>query len=316
MKRLGWALAWLLCLALGASGAGAASAASAAAAAAADCPPPPAAIDPATPAENHGMLWRLRRGGGESFLFASLHLGRPAWALPGPALRQAWAQTDLLAVELDMHDSATQTALATLPPPTRRFPAALQQRLDAQARAACVPAQMLADLHPLLQVSTLTLMAGRWDGLDAAFGQEAALLALARAQGRKVVALETAQRQLRALIPPDEREAARQVAQALGQLERGEVRAPMLRLATAWARGDMAALQDYERWCGCVQTEADRRWLRALNDDRNPALAARIRALHDGGARALVAVGALHMTGPQALPALLARLGFEVERIR
>ena len=281
----------------------------------ADCPPLPVPIDAAAPAQNHGMLWRLRRGGADSFLFASLHLGRPAWALPGPALREAWAQTDLLAVELDVHDGATQRALATAPLPIRPLSAALQRRLAAQVQAACLPPQALVGLHPLLQVSTLTLLAARWDGLDAAFGQEEALLALARAQGRKVLALETAQAQLQALITPDEREAARHVAQALGQLERGEVRAPMLRLANAWARGDMAELQSYERWCGCVQTESDRRWLRSLNDGRNPAMAARIKALHDGGAQALVAVGALHMTGPQALPALLVRLGFELERI-
>ena len=55
-------------------------------------------------------------------------------------------------------------------------------------------------------------------------------------------------------------------------------------------------------------------WLHA--NGRNPAMAARIKALHDGGARALVAVGALHMTGPQALTVLLKRMGFEVERIQ
>ncbi|CAN5211494.1 TraB/GumN family protein [soil metagenome] len=286
-------------------------------AAPAACPPPPQAIDAAAgPAADHGLLWRLRRGGHDSYLFGSMHLGRPAWARPGPALRGAWAQTDVLAVELDAGAAQTQAALAAVPPLPRPLKPAIQQRLDAQLGAACLPPQALDGLHPLLQVSTLTLLAGRWDGLDSAFGQEVMLLGMARAEGRPVVALETGEQQMRALIPADEHELTRSIEQALTQLERGEVRGPMLRLALAWERGDFAALQSYERWCDCVQTAADRRALRALNDGRNPALAEAIMALHDGGARVFAAVGALHMTGPQALPVLLRKLGFELARIR
>jgi uncharacterized protein YbaP (TraB family) len=280
------------------------------------CPPPPESVDTITHgATNHGLLWRLRRGGHDSYLYGSMHVGRPAWARPGPALREAWARSDLLAVELDAADAGTQAAVAAVPPPARPLKPALLKRLNAQADAACLPPQALAGYHPVLQVSTLTLMAGRWDGLDPAFGQEAALLNLAREQGRRVVALETAGQQMQALIPTDAAQTALSVEQALTQLERGEVRGPMLRLALAWERGDLAELEGYERWCDCIHSAADRRDMRRLNDGRNPAMAARIKGLHDGGASALVAVGALHMTGPRALPILLKRLGFEVTRI-
>ena len=55
--------------------------------------------------------------------------------------------------------------------------------------------------------------------------------------------------------------------------------------------------------------------MRRLNDERNPALADGIEAQHRRGRRVLAAVGALHMTGPQALPVLLAQRGFKVERV-
>lgn len=286
------------------------------------CPPPPDRAQTSVEAgTDHGLLWRLKRGGHESYLYGSMHLGRPAWAQPGPALREAWAKTEVLAVELDAADEATQAAMAAVPQPTRPLKKGLRQRLAAQTEAACLPAQALTGFHPLLQVSTLTLLAGRWDGLDGAFGQEPLLLARARAEGRRVVALETAALQMAALVPAsDGAETARSIDQALTQLERGrrhsEVRSPMLRLALAWERGDLAELEGYERWCDCIHSAADRREMRRLNDDRNPAMAARIKALHDSGAGALVAVGALHMTGPQALPLLLKRMGFEVERLR
>jgi hypothetical protein len=87
------------------------------------------------------------------------------------------------------------------------------------------------------------------------------------------------------------------------------------RLAQAWETGDLAALEDYERWCECAATDADRDFLRKLNDERNAPLADAIEAQHQQGRRVFAAVGALHMTGPQSLPRLLAQRGFKVERV-
>ena len=78
---------------------------------------------------------------------------------------------------------------------------------------------------------------------------------------------------------------------------------------------DLKALGAYPRWCGCADSPAERAWLKRVNDDRNGPLAARIDALHGAGQRLLVAVGALHMSGPQALPRLLAERGFTVEAL-
>lgn len=291
-----------------------------ASAAFADCPPPSAAPTPAereaAAAQDRGMLWRLRREGRDSYLFASLHLGRAAWTQPGPALRRAWSATDTLALELDISDPKTIAALVqAVPQPKTPLPAPLLERLDTQARAACIPPPALAPLHPLLRLTTLTMMAARWDGLDPSFGQEALLLGLAHGQSRRIVALETPEDQLRALIPDDDAELRAALAEGLDLLEAGQVRAPIRKLADAWARGDDATLAGYEQWCDCVKTERDRRWLQRLNEGRNPQIAAGIAAQHAQGRRVLAAVGALHMTGPRGLPALLGQMGFEVTRI-
>jgi uncharacterized protein YbaP (TraB family) len=287
----------------------------AAAAAPAQCPPQVQAVAAGSAEPDRGMLWRLRRDGHDSYLFGSLHIGRPAWAQPGPALRQALQDTEVLALELDLSDPATQAALARTPRLAKPLTAALQARLATQMRAACMPAQALEGLHPLLQLSHLTMLTGRWDGFDAAFGQEVQLLAFAHKQGRQVVALERVEDQLQALIPSDAAAVQRSIEDGLTQLEQGSVRGPMRRMALAWARGDLSDLQNYEQWCDCVHSEDERRWLRRLNDERNPQLAARIATLHGQGTRVLAAVGALHMSGPQALPLLLAKDGFEVTRI-
>lgn len=281
------------------------------------CPPQPPvptakqAAAWAARAPDRGPLWRISRGGHSSYLFGSLHVGKPDWAYPGPALRAAWAATEVLAVELDPADVAPALAAAG---PAAPLPPALAQGVAAQAEAACLPPALLSPLPAMLQLSLLTLMEARRDGFDAGFGQDLMLLARARAEGRPVRSLETVQEQMAALAPePAERDEV--LAGALQQLQQGQVRRPLRQLAEAWQRGDLRTLADYPRWCGCADTPAERAWFKRVNDDRNGPLADRIAALHGAGQRLLVAVGALHMSGPQALPRLLAERGFTVERL-
>jgi len=286
---------------------------------------PPAAAMPkaeqaqalAAAAPDRGLLYRLSRDGLSSYLYGTLHVGRMEWLFPGPQLRQAMAQSKVLALELDLQDPATLRQLSQPPRHSQplRLSTAERQRLSAQARAACLPDGALASLHPLLQLSSYTVLQGRWDGLDPSFGQEQMLSTWAHQQGRQVQALESAELQQQALIPKQARQARQALLKGLEQLERGQVRPVLRRLAEAWAAGDIATLQDYESWCDCIHSEQDRAELSRLNDARNPALARGIAALHAQGRPVLAAVGALHLSGDQSLPKLLAQLGFEVERL-
>jgi uncharacterized protein len=103
--------------------------------------------------------------------------------------------------------------------------------------------------------------------------------------------------------------------QTLAQLEDTSGRRVLDKLTQAWERGDLAALEDYEAWCECASTEAEKAFMRKLNDERNPPLADGIEAQHKAGKRVFAAVGALHMTGPQSLPKLMQQRGFKVERV-
>ncbi len=268
-------------------------------------------------APNRGLMWRVSRDGRTSFLFGTLHVGKPEWLFPGPALREAFGATDTLALELDVTDARVlqdlREAMAAMP--ALALKPALRKRLEQQVSAACLPAQALAGLHPVMQVVTLTLLAARWEQLDARFGQEMALAEQARAQGKAVVSLETARDQMQALIPRDAAGGLAMLEDSLEQLESNAVRPMLRRMARGWSEGDLADLQAFEAWCQCARTPAERAALKRLNDERNPAMAERFEALHAQGKQVLVAVGALHMIGPLGLPRLLAQRGFQLERL-
>jgi len=280
-------------------------------------PPSPQQLQAAAAqARDRGLLWRLTRDGRTSYLYGTIHIGRLDWAFPGEQVRAALMASDTLALEIDVGDP--HMAARMQPPADSVVPSlapALRERLDRQIDAACVPKALLASQHPVMQVLTLMVLAARWQGLDPGYAQEFVLSGIARAAQRRVVSLESPESQMAALIPRDAAGTERAVAQMLEQLEQGDARRVVARLADAWARGDLAEIADYERWCNCATSDEDRAQMQTLNDDRNPALADGIEALHRDGRGVFAAVGALHMTGAKALPTLLQQRGFTVRRV-
>jgi uncharacterized protein YbaP (TraB family) len=267
-----------------------------------------------TRGEDRGLLWRIARDGHASYLFGTVHVGKPGWQVLGPQTAAALRASDLLALEIDPTDPAV---LAALEDASRApvLPEALIKRLLVATERACVPLLALARLHPVLQATTLTVLDARWLGLDPNHSLEMLLVQRAKARRLRVVSLETAEEQKRTLVPTDAAEALAVIEQTLDQLDNGTSRRVLERLVRAWEQGDLATLERYEDWCECAGTDDERAFLRRLNDERNAPLAERIAALHRQGRRVFAAVGALHMTGAAALPRLLAERGFKVERV-
>ena len=311
-RSAGLVVAWALCaLLFGTSGTGAWAQAA--------CPPPLPTQASTGPERDRGLLWRITRDGRSSFLFATLHVGKPAWRRFGPQLSAALRSTEVLALEIDPSDPELFHALADLQPQgllPDALPEALQKRLNEAYARACIAPESLATLHPVLQATTLMVLDARWLGMDPSLAMEHLLLARVRSSGRRVVALETVAQQKAVLVPADPADALAVLDTSLTQLEDKTSRRVLERLSQAWEEGDLAMLEDYASWCECTHSEDDKAYMRRLNDERNPPMADGIEAQHQRGKRIFAAVGALHMTGPQALPLLLAQRGFKVERVR
>lgn len=309
---------WFACAALLLAHGGAAAQA---AQAVIPCPPELTSDRGAVAADerNRGLLWRVTRDGRSSFLYATLHLGRPHWRVPGLVVQAALRDSDLVAVELDTTDPdiARQlvVAMQEMSHAVVNLPEAMRERIAALVRRACLPEGALWTMHPVMQAMTLSMLESRWEDLHPQFGQEVSLKRYALEHHKPVLSLETPAQQFAALVPEAGDDLTAALARALQQLEFGGLRVMVRRLADAWERGDLPELAAYASWCECVQDAQDRRALKRLIDDRNVVLAARIAELHQRDLKVFAAVGALHMTGAQALPTLMQQRGFTVERV-
>ncbi|HEY0826096.1 MAG TPA: TraB/GumN family protein [Ramlibacter sp.] len=283
-------------------------------------PPSPARFDmeeQARQAPDRGLLWQVEKDGRTSWLYGTVHVSRIDWRMPGPRTRAALAGSDVVALELDPADPELQRLLTRPTDAARseRVLAGLKPRLSRLATRACIPPQGMAAMPPLLQLMTVSLFEGRRDGLHPELAVDGVLWGMAQDLGKPFVPLETAAGQLAALTPQTEADERVLVLRGLQDLESGEDRAVILRLLRAWSEGDEATLASYPQWCKCLETPAEQRFYRRVNDERNDAIADRLAALHATGQRFFAGVGALHMTGPKSLAALLRARGFEVRRI-
>jgi uncharacterized protein len=290
------------------------------------CPPPmqpPNAADIAAfqrNARDRGFLWRFDKPGAPSaYLYGTVHVGRLPWLATGPKVLAALQASDVLALEVDITDPRAATPFTAEPTAgAPALPAALAARLSKAIAAACLPsdgAQRVQSMSPTMQAITLTLLDARWAGLEAGLAQELILAGHARTQNKRIAELESAGMQAALIERLAGGDTAQFVGHLLDQIESGQARAGIDELARVWEQGLFERLQNYEAWCDCANTPDERAMLREMIDARNPAMADRIDARVRAGERLFVAVGALHMIGPQGLPALLRERGYRVERI-
>lgn len=268
-------------------------------------------------ARDRGFLWRITKDGRTSWLYGTIHIGRPDWSFVGPKVSEALRGSNVLALEMDLTDPAIvqRAAAAMALKPGRGLPAPMHARLLAQTRAACLPDSLVSQMDPEMLGVTLVVRQAQRSGLDAAFGVDAILAQKAKAGGQRIVSLESPEAQLALLISTDRTDMLATMARVLRELEQGTAVPPMQRLANAWEAGNDPEMLAEDQRVIATLTPHERQQMRALLHERNPGLADGIDALHGRGEQVFAAVGSLHLLGPDSVPALLARRGYDVQRV-
>lgn len=268
-------------------------------------------------ATNHGFLWRISKDGHASYLYGTIHVARLEWMFPGPAVAQALRSSKTIALELDVLDpdilqrlvkGMTEQQGVVLPEP-------LAQRMRQHIQQECISEDNIKKMIPEMQIAMLSMASGRRDGIDPAYAIDAVLAGFGHRAKLNVVSLETPELQLKTLQMETSQETVEIVQRSLDEMENGKARAALKETAEVWSESDYDKLDHYRDWCDCLGSEVERKLMARMLDDRNPAMADHIDALHAEGVQVFAAVGSLHMAGENGLPALMAKRAYQVERI-
>jgi hypothetical protein len=265
------------------------------------------------------FLWEVKSGAHTVYVFGSMHAARQDF-YPLPAIvEDAYRQADELVVEVDITDQ--QKVAATLPLLTYAPPDSLEQHLSAgvwkqlqsAAQASGSDVAVFKPLKPAIVASGLLVGALLKHGYDPKAGIDLHFLAAAHADGKPIVELETVQFQAGVLGGLSDEEGDAMLGETLEEMRSGELLTMADQLAAAWKAGDDEALGRLLREEN--RDPASKRIFVKLFDDRNPAMAEKIAALAAGPGRALVVIGAGHLSGDNNVLQLLQARGLQVRQL-
>ncbi len=268
--------------------------------------------------EQRAPLWRIDGDTNRIYLLGSVHLLRPSdYPLPA-AIDDAYADAEILIMELDMDDldpmaaQALATELGVL-----SAGGSLADLLGAEnylkatvlADKAAIPLELLAQTEPWLAAITVEQLMLTRIGFNPEYGVEKHLTGRAINDQKEILGLETMDDQLRML---DTLPMAVQQALFMQTLEEGlEIETIMDDLITAWRNGDVATLE--RTMLSDMQGQPE--LYQQLVVARNQNWVKQIVALLDEPEDYLIVVGALHLIGPDGVPEMLNRLNHTARQL-
>ena len=269
-------------------------------------------------AEAKTFAWKATGKGGVVYLIGSIHVMTPDFYPLNPALEAAFKEADLLVEEVDlaeMLDPASQMRILSrgmlsgdqsleklLSPATL----ALVRKATGDLGAAGGP---LMRFKPWMLAVALQGLELQKAGFDPELGLDKHFYDQAKAAGKTVEGLETADYQISVFDGMTMEQQDRMLAQTLKELE--TELASVGKLADAWKIGDVATVERIVQ----AELKAEPVMYQRLLVDRNKNWLPKIEALFGRRGRALVVVGAAHLVGPDGVIAMLRAKGYTVEQL-
>jgi uncharacterized protein YbaP (TraB family) len=272
----------------------------------------------AVPAVAEPMLWAIKDKDSTIYLFGTIHVLKPETQWRSAAITKAFAESGELVMEIqqpenpaDLQPLVMKYGVDMAKPLSSKLDAETNTRLQAVAQGMGIPAQGVEPMRPWLAAVTLSMAPLIKAGYDPKSGVETLLSAEAKAAGKTVGALETAEQQLGFFAGLEPAQEVAMLKATLDDIDAGPQRIDAM--VAGWAKGDTKAL------AGLVieEMKADYPDLyQVLIVGRNQDWARQLKAKLAGSGVSFVAVGAGHLTGPDSVQAELAKLGVQTDVVR
>jgi uncharacterized protein YbaP (TraB family) len=273
--------------------------------------------------ERRGFLWEVRKGNQVGLLFGTIHVGRPEfYPLPKARLEQL-RRASAFVLEADVSDTARAVAATQkyamfpdgAPGLETRLPAELKSRVDAILSRNQLEAAPLMRLKPWMLANVLALFEAAQAGYMPALAVEAYLLRLAAAESKPVLELEGIEQQFQLFEQAPWSTQIAFLEEAVKAVETRAARREINRIVQAWETGDRPALERLLAEMRAQTTVGARFTVDTILLGRHPQMVRRIESLLAGGKVHLIAVGSLHLVGPQGLVELLRARGYTVTEL-
>ena len=267
-------------------------------------------------------FWQISGEGRQGFLLGSIHFGADE-LYPLPAVvEDAYGQSDVLVVELDLTqvDVAEASRLIMRKGMYPTLEDNLRQRLDETSwdllnevgEQLGLPIEYLQQQKPWTVVLTLSRQLYLHLGFKEHLGVDQHFLDQAHEDGKAIVELESFHEQIGFFERFEEAEQISLLRETLLEFDRAE--ALVADMVDYWRTGalDKLELLINGSFLGKPELEHVRE---VLLSERNIKMAATVHGLLEQGQTPFVVVGAGHLLGPDSIVELLRQQGYQVERL-
>jgi len=273
----------------------------------------------AAPAAAAPAMWRVSDADSQIYLFGTLHALKPDAPWRTPLYDRVFARATTVWFEADMQSGDPETLRLLVQRYGSDPDTPLSHKLapaDVAALSRQADLARIEHLRPWAAALMLSVQPALARGASVEKGADMTATRAARADAKQIRTFETLEDQARmfaSLSEPSEVRYLSDVIHERGRSRRLRLPFQPATLEAAWLAGDLE--RQGPRMLADMQ--ADNPGLYdALLRRRTRAWAETLTREMTGSGVELVNVGALHMVGPDGLPALLAAQGFRVERVQ
>lgn len=282
----------------------------------------PAATAQQTAKQSGGALFKVQGGGHTLYLFGTIHVGTRDFYPLAPEVMRALDQAPAVALELDPTKlDSMQAAIRQygMYPPGESFRSALstplQQQLIRVLAQYHIAPESIEQMRPWMIATLLTMQEAESIGYQSQLAVDSYLADAIHARNKPVIELEGAARQMALFAALSPRQESLLLEDTIKELNDAESAVELKAMAQCWRRGDLEGLSnlinDKRNQTSFVSTFTKE----VLLDQRNPYLAERITEILAQQDGIFAAIGMLHLTGSNSVPALLQQRGLKLERI-
>ncbi len=278
---------------------------------------------PETTPQPRPAMFKLADSDSEIYLFGTVHILPPELKWRTPAFDAALEKASRVYFETPSGPEAEARAIALthslgMNPPGVTLDSYLtpaeQERLRSAAAKAGTTVENLQPMRPWLAAIMVSLSAMMEAGQDPDSGVEKVIEAEVAKSGKTLAYFETIDEQLGLFAKLSEQSQKAILIASLDDIEEG----PELihKLDQAWVTGDLRTLDSFVN--GDMR-RLDMAVYKAILVNRNANWTKQIDALmqaDQNGATFLIAVGAGHLAGKDGVPAMLEKVGYEVNRVQ